>query len=163
MRTAIPTLFLVVVLGACDHEITAARTVEGELGAVPASAARVCVLRPELDAADVTLELRDNGRLVGATRGATYVCWLAAPGEHQVTSADDTGPTLFVARPGAHYWIHQEMSLLATAGAHAHLDWVDDAAAAPMLDACRARVRVAIPGHETTDAVAVAPRRARER
>jgi hypothetical protein len=105
------------------------------------------------------MEVRDNGRLVGATRGGTFVCWLAAPGEHQITSIDDdTGPTLFRARAGAHYWLHQEVSLLA-GELHAHLDWVDDGVAAAMLDSCTTRVHVAVPGHEgETSAVAVSPK-----
>ncbi len=105
------------------------------------------------------MEIRDNKRLVGATRGRTYVCWLAAPGDHQITSIDDdTGPTFLRARAGAHYWLHQDVSTLA-GDLHAHLDWVDDGTANEMLDQCDARVKVAIPGHEDRDdGVAVTPR-----
>jgi hypothetical protein len=144
----------------CERDPTVApRTVDQELGTIPRSTARVCVLRPDALADGVTMEVKDNGRLVGATRGSTFVCWLAAPGEHQVTSADDdTGPTYFRARAGAHYWLHQEVSILA-GEVHAHLDWVDDRVAADMLDACSARVKVAIPGHEReTNGVAVSPK-----
>jgi hypothetical protein len=150
---------LALVALACEpRRARAVRTVELELGPVPASAARVCVLRPDDLASDVTMEMRDNGRLVGATRGATFVCWLAAPGPHQITSIDDdTGPTFFRARAGAEYWLHQEVAVLG-GEVHAHLDWVDDRVAADMLDACNARVRVAIPGRYETDGVAVSPR-----
>jgi hypothetical protein len=146
-----------------------ARAVDHDLGSVPSSAARVCIIRPETrpnayvgiasDPADVTIEARDNDRLVGATRGATFVCWLVAPGDHQITSADDdTGPTLLRARAGQHYWLHQEVTAL-EGEVHAHLDWIDDATAAEMLDECTARVRVAVPGHDDrTDTIAVAPR-----
>jgi hypothetical protein len=136
----------------------APRSVDAELGAVPAVAARVCIVRPADVAGDVTMEVRDNKRLVGATRGSTFVCWLAAPGRHQITSVDDdTGPTFLEARAGRHYWLHQDVTTLFGA-IHAHLDWIDDSAAAEMLDACSARVRVSIPGHDDRqDAVAVTP------
>jgi hypothetical protein len=133
------------------------KVVDAELGAVPPTAARVCVMRPASEAATVTMELRDNERLVGATRGNTYTCWLAAPGEHQIRSPDDTGPTYLHALAGHHYWLHQDVVMLA-GDLHAHLDWVDDAAAAELLDACTQRVMVSVPGHdERTDAVAVSP------
>jgi hypothetical protein len=102
------------------------------------------------------MEIRDNARLVGATRGATYTCWLAAPGAHQIASIDDdTGPTLLQARPGAQYWLHQEVSVL-DGHIHAHLDWVDDQTATEMLDHCTARVRAALPDHD--DLVPVTPK-----
>lgn len=149
-------LSCLLVLAGC----AAAKTggVDAELGAVPATAARVCVVRPEALAATTTMELRDNARLVGATRGRTYVCWLASPGEHQITSVDDdTGPTFLRAHAGAHYWLHQDVTTLA-GDVHAHLDWVDDPTATELLERCTARVKVAIPGHEDRDdGVAVTP------
>jgi hypothetical protein len=129
----------VVALASCRRE---AKT------AGPAGVAHVCVVRPERVAADVTMRVRDNGRLVGATRGMTYVCWLAAPGAHQITSDDDdTGPTLLHAESGASYWLHQEVVELGGV-AHAHLDWVDEESAKELLDECDARVRVSVPGHD---------------
>lgn len=126
----------------------------------PSGVAQVCVLRPESLAAATTMEVRDNGRLVGATRGATYVCWLAAPGEHQITSIDDdTGPTLLHARPDARYWLHQEISTLA-GDLHAHLDFVDEEAAMEMLERIDTRVLLSVRGHEDEDsAMAVVPAR----
>jgi hypothetical protein len=110
--------------------------------------ARVCVIRPEREAESVTMEVHDNGRLVGATRGATYVCWLALPGEHQIAAdADDTGPTLLHAVAGRRYWLHQEVAVLGD-HAHAHLDWVDEEHASELLEECRARVMIAVPGHD---------------
>jgi hypothetical protein len=124
--------------------------------------AQICVMRPETLARDVSMEVRDNGRLVGATRGGTYVCWLAATGEHQLTSIDDdTGPTWLEARANARYWLHQEVSELG-GRLHAHLDWVDEPTAAELIDACDERVRVAVPGHDDEpDALTIAPAKAR--
>ena len=129
-----------------------------ELGLVPSGAAQVCVVRPDALAAHVPMAIRDNGRLVGATRGTTFFCYLARTGEHQITSSDDdTGPLLLRAQSGARYFLHQDVTELAGA-VHAHLDWVDDATALEMLDACEARVRVAVPGHDDVeDAQRVAP------
>lgn len=113
--------------------------------------AEVCVLRPETIAKETTMELRDNGRVVGATRGASYFCYLAAPGEHQLTSIDDdTGPILLRAKGGTRYWLHQEVTTLG-GDLHAHLDFVDDAAAAEMLEHIDVRVLVAVRGHESAD------------
>lgn len=126
----------------------------------PAGVAQVCVLRPASLAEATSMKIRDNGRLVGATRGATYVCWLAAPGEHQITSIDDdTGPTLLHARPGARYWVHQDVTALG-GDLHAHLDLLDEPEAMEMLEAIDTRVRVSVPGHEgAEDAMPVVPAR----
>ena len=124
--------------------------------------AQVCVLRPASIAAATTMAVRDNGRLVGATRGTTHFCYLAAPGTHQITSIDDdTGPTLLHARGGARYWLHQEVTTLG-GDLHAHLDFVDEDAAMEMLESCSTRVQVSVPGHEEReDAMAIAPARRR--
>jgi hypothetical protein len=145
-------------LGACEP-VRAPHVVDGELGPVPPSAARVCVLRPSVRQAELTMEIRDNGRLVGATRGSTYVCWLAAPGEHQITSpTDDSGTVLLQTQPGGHYWLHQDVGLLA--GELRSGELVTIASAGPMLDRCATRVKVALPGHPgETEAEAVTPRR----
>jgi hypothetical protein len=109
------------------------------------------VLRPESLASEVTMEVRDNGRIVGATRGGTYFCYLAAPGEHQITSIDDdTGPTLLRATDGARYFIHQEVGTLG-GDLHAHLDFVDEPTAQAMLERIDTRVLVAVRGHEESE------------
>jgi hypothetical protein len=131
-------------------------------GALARGAASVCVVRPGGAAHDVSMPVRDNGHLVGATRGATFFCYLASAGDHQITSVDDdTGPTLLRARAGASYWLHQDVSELGGA-VHAHLDWVEETTAAEMVEACEARVRVAVPGHDDEPgAMPIAPAKAR--
>jgi hypothetical protein len=128
----------------------------------PRGSAQVCVLRPEFLAAGVTMEVRDNGRVVGATRGSSYFCYLAAPGEHQITSIDDdTGPTLLRASDGARYWIHQEVTSLG-GDVHAHLDFLDEPTAHAMLERIDTKVLVAVRGHEDReDAMPIAAARRR--
>lgn len=148
---------VVLALGGCAHaDDTFVPTAEP--GALSRTTAEVCVVRPQTAAREVSMPVRDNGRLVGATRGTTFFCYLASAGEHQITSVDDdTGPTLLHARAGARYWLHQEVSEIGGA-IHAHLDWVDEATARELVDACEARVRVAVPGHEDEPAaLPVAP------
>lgn len=146
------------VVSACAPSASHVAHAVAELGPVPAGSAQVCVVRPAPLAAQVSMPVRDNGRLVGATRGTTYFCYLAASGTHQITSADDdTGPTFLRAQTGARYWLHQDVVELA-GDVHAHLDWIEEATALEMLDACEARVRVAVPGHEDeTSAQPIAP------
>lgn len=124
----------------------------------PPHLARICAVRPEETARDLVLVVRDNGRVVAATSGATYACWLAAPGAHAIVSdGDDTGPTLVTARPGGRTWIHQEVTDLG-GDAHAHLDVVDEETARELIEACDARVMVSVPGHdESPSAMRIAP------
>lgn len=134
----------------CAHQSghSSRAAISAELGVVPSGAAEVCVVRPDAFAAHVSMSIHDNGRLVGATRGKTFFCYLARTGEHQITSSDDdTGPLLLRAQTGARYFLHQDATELGGA-VHAHLDWIDEAEALEMLDACEARVRVAVPGHD---------------
>jgi hypothetical protein len=155
----VAVLFVLGLGSACAHpRDAAAPTFVTAGGPLAAGAAQVCVLRPDSMARDVSMPVRDNGRLVGATRGATFFCWLAAPGEHQITSVDDdTGPMLLRARAGTHYWLHQDVTELA-GSIHAHLDWVDKATAHEMIEECDDRVRVAVPGHDDEPAaMAIAP------
>lgn len=151
-------LAIAVLLPACAPEPEGAPA--PRTAAVGRDVAEVCVLRPEPTASTTTFQVRDNGRLVGATRGESYFCYLAATGRHQITGDDDTGPLLVTARPGARIFVHQEVSPLGglADGAHAHLDLVDESTAREMLEACTTRVRLAVPGR-SDDAVPVAAAR----
>jgi hypothetical protein len=133
----------------CAHASHAQRDgLIAELGPVPSGSAQVCVVRPASMAAQVSMAVRDNGHLVGATRGTTFFCYLARAGEHQIASSgDDTGPLLLRAESRARYWLHQDVVDLA-GDVHAHLDWVDEITGLEMLEACETRVRVAVPGHD---------------
>lgn len=66
--------------------------------AVRSDTAQVCVVRPVLPAAPpsaatrATVLLRDDGHLVGTTRGPSYLCWDAHPGPHHVTLESPPAP-----------------------------------------------------------------------
>lgn len=67
-------------------------------------------MRTSVLAAAVTFPTRDNGVLVGATRGPTHFCYLAEPGEHVVTiGADATETATITAEAGRTYVLEQEV------------------------------------------------------
>jgi hypothetical protein len=160
-RFIILAMFALTGLGCTPQR--APETVAAELGSVPSSFSRVCVVRPSSVGGHVTMEIKDNGRLVSATRGRTFACWLVMPGSHQITdTADDTGPILLEARSGRQYFLHQDVSTLDSAHEgqrqfHAHLDWVDEPTATEMIESCQQRVVVNVSGYDNrNDAEAVA-------
>src|SRR5438477_411593 len=53
----------------------------------PAGQAKICVLRPQSKILSFTALVYDNGRLVGGTRGESYFCYLAEPGDHVISAA----------------------------------------------------------------------------
>lgn len=81
------------------------------LGAPPPAAARVCVVRTSVIGGAVTFPTRDNGYLVGATRGPGHFCWLAEPGDHEITiETDHTDNASLRAEAGKAYWLKQNVS-----------------------------------------------------
>jgi len=161
MRRWLLFLSLVAIAGCATTR--AREAVSAELGTVPPEFSRVCVVRPSSIGANVTMEVKDNGRLVSATRGRTFACWLVMPGNHQISDVDDdTGPLLLEARAGRQYFLHQDVSTIDAwhddiRSIHAHLDWIDEPTATEMIESCNARVAVNVAGYdERKDAVAVA-------
>jgi hypothetical protein len=83
------------------------------LGTPPPNAARVCTVRTSVLAGAVTFPIRDNGQLVGATRGPGHFCWLAEPGDHEITIETDHVDTAQVrAEPAKVYFLKQNVSNL---------------------------------------------------
>jgi hypothetical protein len=76
--------------------------------APPSDHATVCVFRPHGIGAAVVTPVTDNRRLVGATEGQSYFCYLAEPGEHTV-QANDALETFDVAA-GQHYYLRHRYS-----------------------------------------------------
>lgn len=114
-------------------------------GAPPAEMAQICVLRPHLLAGAVTFPVRDNGKLVGATRGASYFCYFARPGAHRVTSeADDVQEANVHAIAGARYYLHQQVKN--TFGfVSSPMAWVPESEARTMVGTCDYRVLTEVP------------------
>jgi hypothetical protein len=74
----------------------------------------VCVVRSggDADEGESTVPVWDNGVLVGATRGASHFCYLAAAGPHVVISELLLTAELHVdVRPDEHHWIEQEVGI----------------------------------------------------
>lgn len=155
---AVAPTFALVALVACGAGRHDARAIAD--AATPSNVARICLVRPAETAAHVTLVVRDNDRVVAATRGRTFACWLVAPGTHQISSeADDTVPVFVSARGGARYFVRQHVSDLG-GYVHARVEPVDEETGRELIDGCDARVMVAVPGEDGAPAlVPVVPAR----
>ncbi|AKT40336.1 hypothetical protein [Chondromyces crocatus] len=80
------------------------------MAAPPEGMAKICVVRADEAAHEVTFPVHDNGVLVGATRGPGHFCYLAEPGHHVVESAADEVATATIdAAPGGRYTLLQEV------------------------------------------------------
>jgi len=114
----------------------------------PSDLAQVCVMRPHINASAVTFAVKDNGRLVGATRGASYFCYFAAPGRHRITShADDQSEAEVTFEPATRYYLHQQVKN--TLGyVTGPLEWVPEAEAHKMIGKCDYRVVTEVPDGE---------------
>jgi hypothetical protein len=145
---------LALALGACSSYTLATREPPpmSALGPVPPGVGRICVLRPHSVAALVPAVVRDNDHLVGMTKGASYFCWLAAPGMHRVVTfygddADEslgTGETEEVAQmvyPGQSYWLHHDVRSVISLS----VGWMDPNAASEALGDCEYKELEAVP------------------
>jgi hypothetical protein len=78
--------------------------------AAPPAAARVCVVRTSILALAVTFPTHDDGVLVGATRGQSFFCYLAEPGDHEIAiEADETEHAHLTAKAGESYFLKEEV------------------------------------------------------
>lgn len=108
--------------------------------------ARVCVIRDSHLAQAVTFPVYDNGKLVGATRGPSYFCYLAEPGEHEIEiEADDPEVAKLRAAPGRAYFLSQEVDNI-FGYVKARAVWLERDAALEALSALEYRVLVGVPG-----------------
>jgi hypothetical protein len=77
---------------------------------IPADFARVCVIRTSRIGQALTFPTFDNGTLVGATKGPTFFCYKAEPGEHVLrTEADEPTTVALRAEGGKSYYLHQKV------------------------------------------------------
>jgi hypothetical protein len=107
----------------------------------PFGCGEICVVHPH-SVDQRTLAVRDNGALVGATRGPSYFCYRAEPGRHRLTVSRARGAADFVVAAGARQFVHQ------AAGPGASLEMVDDATGRSMLARVDYALLVAAPEDE---------------
>ena len=83
---------LALLLACAPYEIVQTPSPPVELAGAPqGNMGKICVVRPQARALSYPAEVRDNGNLVGATRGQSYFCYLAEPGAHRLTAFDESG------------------------------------------------------------------------
>ena len=133
-------------------------------GETPENGAQICVYRPGVLAGAVTFVVRDNGKLVGATRGASYFCYVAEVGDHELTAeADETAHAKITAQAGARYHLEQ-VPVNLFGYVKTELNWVDEPTARTLVSQCDYEVLSGVPGEETLpQAVPFAPARAATR
>ena len=115
MNKPLLLLFVASSLLACSAWSTAApvRPVVTPGGAPPPDAARICVARTSHLAQAVAFPTWDNRVLVGATKGPTHFCWLAAPGAHELTmKADNDANASIVVEAGRDYVLEQKLEFV---------------------------------------------------
>jgi hypothetical protein len=80
--------------------------------AIPPGMAQVCVVRPPGPGQLLPTMFRDNGVTVGMTRGPSFFCYYAAPGQHRITpgGSDAAIATLDVA-PGQRYVLRHKANV----------------------------------------------------
>lgn len=114
----------------------------------PAHLAKVCVVRTSVMAMAVTFPTRDNDVLVGATRGPTYFCYHAEPGEHRITiEADEPEHAVLRAEAGHTYVLKQEVDNV-FGYVKCRAVWVDPAEGAKLFADAEHQVLVGVPGSE---------------
>lgn len=114
----------------------------------PGGLATVCVVRTSVLAMAVTMPTRDNGILVGATRGPTRFCYYAEPGEHEISiKADSTETAHLVAEPGGRYYLKIEVDNI-VGWVRGRGVWVREDEAIEAFESSSYEVLVGVPGSE---------------
>lgn len=124
----------------------------------PAHVAKVCVIRTSVLEDGVTFVSRDNGVLVGATRGPTYFCYYAEPGDHDLSiEADEWASAKLRAQAGQSYYLKEEVAI-ERGKVKGQGVWVDESIARQLVDNSDYAVLVRAPGKERVpDEVPFAP------
>lgn len=114
----------------------------------PGGLATICVVRTSVLALAVAFPTRDNGMLVGATRGPSRFCYYAEPGEHDITiEADSTEKAHLVAEPEGRYFLKVEVDNIA-GWVQGRAVWVTEEVAREDFDSSIYQVLVGVPGTE---------------
>ncbi len=114
MRTLLSPLIALCLFPGCSTYVLATPPKHARidvLGPVPAKVGRVCVFRTSVVGFASTIAIIDDGKVVGATRGRGYFCYLASPGQHQIVAEDgDAEPANLGAEAGKRYFLHHEVN-----------------------------------------------------
>lgn len=129
-------------------------------GALPAEVGRVCVARTSDLARAVAFPTWDNGTLVGATKGPTHFCYLAAPGPHRLTmKGDNDADASVVVESGHDYVLLQEVDYVFGI-VNVRPTWVGPERAESVLAKSDYEVLDGVPGDQKLpDPVAIVPAR----
>ncbi|MEO6950514.1 MAG: DUF2846 domain-containing protein [Polyangia bacterium] len=159
MRTSSALVLLSLVSGCVSYrlEAPAGRHIAAD-ALPPAGLGQICVLRPHISAGAVTFTVRDDGVLVGATRGPSYFCYYAAPGEHVIeTRSDGKEESTISVAAGSNYYLQEDVDNV-LGYVKSRSSWVAPQAVPALLEACGYRVLTGVPGNEKLpDAEPMAP------
>jgi hypothetical protein len=110
--------------------------------------AKVCVVRTSVLAQLVTFPTHDDGVLVGATRGPSFFCYLAEPGEHEIAiEADEQEDATLTAAAGRTYYLHEEVDNI-LGYVKCRSVWVTEDVARTLVPDVDYEVLVGVPGTE---------------
>jgi hypothetical protein len=114
----------------------------------PPGLGRVCVVRTSPIAMAVTFPVRDNGALVGATRGPGGFCYDAEPGHHTIAiEADEPDRAEIEVEPGGRYFLLQEVENV-FGYVRCRSAWIAERVGEEKLADVPYRVLVGVPGRE---------------
>lgn len=112
------------------------------------SVARICVLRSSSMAWAVTFPVRDNGSLVGATRGPSYFCYAAEEGRHHITTeADEVDEAQVDVVAGSVHYLKQEVDNV-LGHVRARSIWLEEETALDIISELTYHELVGVPGSE---------------
>jgi hypothetical protein len=122
------------------------------MGPARAEVGTICVIRSSPFARAVTFIVHDNQTLVGATKGDSYFCYEAEPGNHVIVSdtfdsVDTPGRTAITVEAGARYWLKQDHAN-SFGSVTSVLAWLDPQSAADLVAKCSYRRITEAPAHE---------------
>jgi hypothetical protein len=115
---------------------------------ISADFARVCVIRTSRLALTEAFPTLDNDKLVGATKGPTFFCYKAEPGEHTI-EIKASKPTVVQlhAEAGRSYYLHETLPYAVLLVLTCTATWVSEAAARDLVNESTYEVITEAPEH----------------
>jgi hypothetical protein len=140
---------LALAAGCAGYQLTEPERAFPAMGSeFPRTVARVCVVRTSFLARFMIFPVRDDGVLVGATRGSTHFCYLAEPGHHEIAiEADEAEHAELDAVAGRSYYLKQEVDNV-FGHVTCRAKWIEPTEARALLDASTYEVLAGVPGSE---------------